>query len=135
MSIQLGDVVQAFAGCGINDRNPALFISAIGDIDPFFCRIVPDIVSIFSNIDRIQKVEGVPVVDPELSIRAVCDEELIEFAHIGHTLGVRRTLDAVYVTAGEGIDHFNSVVAESSANHALALRIEGEMIDPALHLR
>ena len=134
MGIQLGYVLQAFTGCGINDRNTPSFISTVGDIDTLFCRIVAHIIGVFSNLDRIQQLEGIAVVDPEFAIRAVGDEELIEFADISHTLGVRRTLDAVYVAAGKCIHNFHRVVAESGANYALALGIEGEVIDPALHL-
>jgi hypothetical protein len=35
----------------------------------------------------------------------------------------------VYVPPGKCVDHFDSVVAKGSANDALALGVEGEMID------
>ncbi len=75
MSVELGDVIRAFHACGVDDCHAAFLISTIGDIHSFFCRVVPHVVGIFSDIARVQQFETVSVVNPELSVCPVGDEE------------------------------------------------------------
>src|SRR5439155_18047007 len=131
----LGDVIQAFATRGIDDCNTTLLISTVSDIYSLFCRIVAHIIGILSNVNRVQQLESVSVVDPELSIGAVGDEEAVKLAYINHTLRRCSPGDAVYVPTGECIDDLDRVVAQSSTNDALAFWVEGEMIDPSSNIR
>ena len=135
MSIELSNVTQAFATCGIDDCNTTLFVSAIGDVHSLCRWIVPHIIGILSDIKRVHQFEIVSVVNPELSICAVRDEQLVGIAYIDHTLRCGSPGDAVYVPPRKCIHDFDRVVAESSANDALAFCVEGEMIDPPSNIR
>src|SRR4029077_4861678 len=129
MGIELGNVLKASASSGIDDSNPTPLVSAIGDIHFLVCRIVPNVVSIFSDIDGVQQFEGISVVDSELAVLAICDEQLIKIAPVNHALWCGRACNAVYVPARKRVYDFDSVVAERSSNYALALRVKREMID------
>jgi len=100
------------------------------------CRwIVPDVVGVFSNIDRIQKRERSTVVDAQLSIGAVGNEESIEIPYKDHPLRVRGPRDALDVATRKCVHHFHGVVAQRRADHAFAFGVEGEMVDPAFNVR
>lgn len=92
-------------------------------------------VSIFSDIDGVQQLEGITFVDSELSVFTIRHEQLIEVAHVNHALWCGSACNAVYVPARKRVYDFDSVVAERSPNNALALRVKREMIDSSSNIR
>src|SRR5438132_7622870 len=99
MRVELGDVIYALADCGIDDCNTTLLVSAIGDIYSLFCRIVTHIIGILPDVHRIQQLERISIVDPELSVCTVRHEKLIEFTHVRQSLWRSGAGDAMHVAA------------------------------------
>jgi hypothetical protein len=135
VGIELSDILQAFPSRGIQHRDTATFVTAEGYIDFLFGWIVSNVVGVLSDVHRIEQLERISVVDSEFSICAIRDEQLIELAHVNHTLRIGGPADAVYVATCKRVYDFDRVVAESGSNDAFPLCVEREMIDTASHVR
>src|ERR1700732_2441363 len=101
MRIQLSDVLQALPARRIQHGNAASVFSSEGYVDSLFRRIVTHIVGVLAHVHGIEKFERIPIVDPELSIRTVRNEKLIELADKDYALRVGGPGNAVYVAARE----------------------------------
>ena len=86
---------------------------------------------IFANLNLAEEFEGVPIISSERAISAIGNEELVQIAYERNALGSCSAADAVDVTPGVPIYHFNGVVAQSSDNHPIVARVEGEVINAA----
>ena len=108
--------------------------AAVTDVDSFATCIVPQIVSIITVLQPLQRCVRTSIEDTNAAILSVRNIDSVRFGYEENPLRLLQLTDCLHSLAGLHVDDFQCVIPEGRDKKTLAFYVHRKMIDSTLHV-